>query len=90
MDVTGATNLLSATLTHDIPNTQANMEWLFFDSLFTADSSTTTLTFTGEFSNGVLGFAIDDVRAVPVPPAVWLFGSGLLGVVGIARRKKAA
>ena len=25
---------------------------------------------------------------VPVPPAVWLFGSGLLGLVGIARRKK--
>jgi hypothetical protein len=27
------------------------------------------------------------VDAVPVPPAVWLFGSGLLGLVGIARRK---
>jgi hypothetical protein len=25
---------------------------------------------------------------VPVPSAVWLFGSGLLGLVGIARRKK--
>jgi len=24
---------------------------------------------------------------VPIPPAVWLFGSGLLGLVGIARRK---
>jgi len=29
------------------------------------------------------------VNAVPVPPAAWLFGSGLLGLVGIARRKKA-
>ena len=31
-----------------------------------------------------------DVAAstVPVPAAVWLFGSGLLGLVGIARRKK--
>lgn len=28
-----------------------------------------------------------EVSAVPVPPAVWLFGSGLLGLVGIARRK---
>jgi hypothetical protein len=27
--------------------------------------------------------------AVPVPPAVWLFGSGLLGLVAVARRKKA-
>jgi hypothetical protein len=25
--------------------------------------------------------------AVPVPPAVWLFGSGLIGLVGIARRR---
>jgi hypothetical protein len=24
---------------------------------------------------------------VPVPAAVWLFGSGLLGLVGVARRK---
>jgi hypothetical protein len=33
---------------------------------------------------------IDNVSAVvPVPAAVWLFGSGLLGLVGIARRKKA-
>ena len=28
--------------------------------------------------------------AVPVSGAAWLFGSGLLGLVGIARRKKAA
>jgi hypothetical protein len=26
---------------------------------------------------------------VPVPPAVWLFGSGLIGLIGVARRKKA-
>jgi hypothetical protein len=32
---------------------------------------------------------ISDIpTAVPVPAAVWLFGSGLLGLVGIARRKK--
>jgi hypothetical protein len=28
--------------------------------------------------------------AVPIPAAAWLFGSGLLGLVGIARRKKSA
>ncbi len=36
-------------------------------------------------------FYIDSFGAsatVPVPPAVWLFGSGLLGMVGVARRKK--
>ena len=31
----------------------------------------------------------DWVGAVPVPAAVWLFGSGLLGLVGVARRKRA-
>lgn len=34
---------------------------------------------------------LDNINAyVPIPAAVWLFGSGLLGLVGIARRKKAA
>jgi hypothetical protein len=26
---------------------------------------------------------------IPIPPAVWLFGSGLLGLIGIARKKAA-
>ena len=30
-----------------------------------------------------------NVGAVPIPPALWLFGSGLLGLIGIARRKAA-
>ena len=28
------------------------------------------------------------VNPIPVPAAVWLFGSGLLGLVGVARRRK--
>lgn len=31
-----------------------------------------------------------DYTPVPVPAAVWLLGSGLMGLVGVARRKKAA
>jgi hypothetical protein len=30
-----------------------------------------------------------NVSAVPVPAAIWLFGSGLLGLVGLNRRKQA-
>ena len=39
-------------------------------------------------ANGGLAYAVP--TAVPVPAAVWLFGSGLLGLVGISRRKKSA
>jgi len=39
------------------------------------------------FSTSTLGFYSMSVSAVPVPAAVWLFGSGLIGLVGIARRK---
>ena len=28
------------------------------------------------------------INSVPVPAAVWLFGSGLLGLIGVARREK--
>ena len=30
------------------------------------------------------------VSAIPVPAAVWLFGSGIIGLVGVARRRKSA
>lgn len=32
---------------------------------------------------------VTSVSAVPVPAAVWLFGSGLVGLIGLARRNKA-
>ncbi len=38
----------------------------------------------GDISGTVQGV---DLQPVPVPAAVWLFGSGLIGLVGIARRK---
>jgi len=40
----------------------------------------------------LFGFAwavrLGDVSAVPVPAAVWLFGSGMVALLGVARRKK--
>jgi hypothetical protein len=35
-------------------------------------------------------WSITQVAAIPVPAAVWLFGSGLLMLLGISRRKRAA
>ena len=52
---------------------------------------------TGVFQDEILygqGFAVDEYAIsftpVPISPTTWLFGSGLLGLIGIARRKKAA
>jgi len=41
--------------------------------------------------SGLSAWAVHDgdVSAVPVPAAAWLFGSGLIGLLGLARRKKA-
>jgi len=47
-------------------------------------------TKTPDFSSSFVGsFLVRDVATVPVPAAVWLFGSDLIGLVGVARRKKA-
>ncbi len=49
-------------------------------------------TFSYVSSQSVNGFSLDDitfgdVSTVPVPAAVWLFGSGLIGLIGVAKRK---
>jgi hypothetical protein len=54
------------------------------DDWATADISaytviTDTITFTGA--------VVNPTTVIPVPAAVWLFGSGLLGLVGVARRR---
>jgi hypothetical protein len=48
------------------------------------------LTYRGKDSN-IFAWAVrpGDVSAVPVPAAAWLFGSGVIGLVGLARRKSA-
>ena len=60
-----------------------NLAWYF--SMIVGDQ--------GAFSKGSsnYGWAVQsgDVSAVPVPAAVWLFGSGLLGLLGVAKCKRA-
>ena len=45
----------------------------------------------GSKANSSYAWAVraGDVAAVPVPTAAWLFGSGLLGIIGVVRRKAA-
>ena len=60
----------------------ANDAWYFHTS--------SGLQSSGAQINTFYAWAVQsgDVSAVPVPAAVWLFGSGLLGLVAVARRKK--
>jgi len=62
------------------PNT--NSAWKFGMDVGYQDSSSKT------YSLNAWAVQSGDVSAVPVPAAVWLFGSGLIGLVGFARRKK--
>jgi hypothetical protein len=40
-------------------------------------------------ANNALMISIDGtVSSVPIPAAAWLFGSGLIGLIGVARRRK--
>ncbi|MFV8816199.1 VPLPA-CTERM sorting domain-containing protein [Haliea sp. E17] len=74
-----------------------------FDACFASGSGTglhptdtaygTWTSFTTETlssgANAVINYAVTP-SAVPLPAAAWLFGSGLLGLAGVARRRKAA
>ena len=55
--------------------------WFGFDADYGTQSAGINYTFNA--------WAVrdGDVAAVPVPAAAWLFGSGLLGLIGFARRK---
>ena len=44
---------------------------------------------SADHASPYIGSHLVRISSVPVPPAVWLFGTGLLGLVGVARRKKA-
>ena len=70
------------------------MLFMSFDSLLDGSPGISYLTQAAGYNlpgnyidQGVTGGV--QVSAVPVPAAAWLFGSGLLGLIGVARRKAA-
>jgi hypothetical protein len=56
----------------------------------TLQLTATTGGATGSLADIFYDNIVIDVTAVPIPAAVWLFGSGLVGLVGVARRKRKA
>ncbi|MEA2093731.1 MAG: VPLPA-CTERM sorting domain-containing protein [Pseudomonadota bacterium] len=80
-----------------IPNTVNAPDGSLLFYGFTDTSNSYTSVVFGNTAAGTDSFGFDDMVigdlgqvVVPVPAAVWLFGSGLLGLVGMARRKKTA
>jgi len=68
-----------------------------FQGNYAASVSPDGNTITGDWDSGVIpgsgvpgDFMAVRTSTIPIPAAVWLFGSGLLGLVGIARHKKSA
>ena len=86
----------------DAPVGQGGVEFTYLNLAFTAIATPGTdvdvgLGVSGLWQDGTftpipdadityIGATVT-VNPVPVPPAVWLFGSGLLGLVGVARRR---
>jgi len=66
------------------PNYSSTIYWVF-------DMHSGRQLTTPRITNGYI-WAVHDgdvgVSAVPVPAAVWLFGSGLIGLAGLAKRKE--
>ena len=77
-------------------------EWtlaIFGPSDWFTDGSVIPDTLPGSYQTLLVGFTFDSngdevaaafasASAVPIPAAVWLFSSGLAGLVGVARRRK--
>lgn len=62
------------------------------DNLFQIDTATGNVSNFRTVSAGFTpqGMGYVDVNVVPVPAAVWLFGTALIGLVGFTKRRKAA
>jgi hypothetical protein len=76
--------------TEDVTN--SNFAWMFdfgsgVQNPYYKLSDLNDVAFAWAVHDGDVGVA---VSSVPVPAAAWLFGSGLLGLIGVSRRKPAA
>ena len=70
--------------------------WTTFTSMFTATSTLSLLSLNNLGTNNPIVFVDNvslteiDISAVPVPAAVWLFGTALVGLIGYGKRRKVA
>ena len=78
----------SASVTYTVWNGSGTVFGTTLDRQFSIDSVFMRDNGQGE-QHHINSLAISTL-AIPTPPAIWLFGPGLVGLIVIARRKKAA
>jgi hypothetical protein len=86
-NVTGTASSLNFFNIEGALDTDIAFAWTHFDLGTGAIVEETIGYWNINSSTGQIAFSTTP-SAVPVPAAVWLFGSGLLGLVGVARRRK--
>lgn len=94
--MTGAAECYSLGYTFTDANvTNEHMDSVYnLSFMFAHNDSDLALNFSGVGLQGLAdeSWGLDNVHvevsAVPVPAAAWLFGSGLLGLIGVARRRR--
>ena len=88
--ITAAAGSTSQTFTST--NTTLTNAWETEVLNFTATSGTTLISLTGALANHYIGLdniSVEGPSPVPLPPSVWLFGSGLLGLIGFKKKLSA-
>ena len=81
MDFGSATNVQLAQFLHTVNSPTASF------GVLTGNPASWTYG-SRHYAVGV--WAYRDISPVPVPPAIWLFGTGILGLIGFSKRRKAA
>ena len=69
-------------------NSTDGYHWYYFEGLTPGLNSGSVWNTENAFGGNNISHMTAYTTIVPVPAAVWLFGSGLIGLVGVARRKK--
>jgi len=80
--------LSSSSFLLDFETSEIVRSWTFFNiSEFDRDPTTGEVLYERHVEFDLDVYSIE-TSVVPLPAAAWLFGSGLIGLVGVARRKK--